>query len=86
MDSFIKLKLHTTLFNSGAFEDDFSTLLKFIYSEKTTKFCEISTVDLFYVVPVKSTVEILQNFVAFSECMNFMSKIIKIFARNLRKK
>ena len=45
--------------------------LKFIYSEKATKFCEISTVDLSYVVMVKSTVEILQNFVAFSEYMNF---------------
>ena len=33
-------------------------VLKFIYSEKATKFCEISTVDLSYVVPVKSTVEI----------------------------
>ena len=43
--------------------------LKFIYSEKATKFCEISTVDLSYVVPVKSMVEVLQNFVA-SEYMN----------------
>ena len=46
-------------------------IVKFIYSEKATKFCEISTVYLSYVVPVKSTVEILQNFVAFSEYMNF---------------
>ena len=46
-------------------------VLKIIYSEKATKFCEISTVDLSYVVPVKSTVEISQNFVAFSEYMNF---------------
>ena len=46
------------------------SVLKFIYSEKATKFCEISTVDLSYVVPVKSTVEISQNFV--SEYMNFM--------------
>ena len=38
--------------------------LKFIYSEKTT-------VDLSYVVTVKSMVEILQNFVSFSEYMNF---------------
>ena len=45
--------------------------MKFIYSEKATKFWEISTVDLFYAVTVKSTVEILQNFVAFSEYMNF---------------
>ena len=36
-----------------------------------TKICEISTVDLSYVVMVKSTVEISQNFVAFSEYMNF---------------
>ena len=41
--------------------------LKFIYSEKATNFCEISTLLLSYVVPVKSKVEISQNFVAFSE-------------------
>ena len=46
------------------------SILKFIYSEKATNFCEISTVDLPYVVTVKSTVEILQDFVAFSEYMN----------------
>ena len=46
-------------------------MLKFIYSDKATKFCEISTVDLSYVVPVKSTVEISQNFVTFSEYMKF---------------
>ena len=46
-------------------------LLKFIYSEKATKFCEISTLLLSYLVPVKSKVEILQNFEAFSEYMNF---------------
>ena len=45
--------------------------VKFIYSEKATNFCEISTVDLSCVVTVKSTVEILQNFVAYSEYMNF---------------
>ena len=48
--------------------------LKFLYSEKATKFCEISTVDLSYVVLVKSTVEISQNFVAFSDYMNFTNK------------
>ena len=42
-----------------------------IYSEKATKFYEVSTVDLSYVVLVKSMVEISQNFVAFSEYMNF---------------
>jgi len=38
-----------------------------MYSEKATNFWEISTVNLSYVVTVKSTVEILQNIVAFSE-------------------
>ena len=46
--------------------------LKFIYSEKVTQFCEIFNLLLSYVVPVKSKVKILQNFVAFSEYMNFM--------------
>ena len=49
--------------------------VKFIYSEKATKFCKISTVDLSYVVMVKSTVEISQNVVAFSEYMNFTLQI-----------
>ena len=42
-----------------------NVFVKFLFSEKATKFCEISTVDLSYVVMVKSTVEISQNFVAF---------------------
>ena len=50
-----------------------STQVKFIYSEKATKFWEISTLLLSYVVPVKSKVEISQNFVASSEYMNFIS-------------
>ena len=45
-------------------------LLKLIYSEKATKFFEISTLLLSYLVPV-SKVEISQNFVAFSEYTNF---------------
>ena len=45
--------------------------IKFIYSEKPTKFCKISTLLLSYVVPVKSKVEISRNFVPFSEYMNF---------------
>ena len=36
-----------------------------------TKFSEIFTLLLSYVVPVKSNVKISQNFVAFSEYMNF---------------
>ena len=46
-------------------------MIKFIYSEKATKFSEISTLLLSYVVPVNSKVEISQNLVAFSEYMNF---------------
>ena len=45
-------------------------LVKFIYSEKATKFWEISSVDLSYVVSVKSTVKILQNFVSKSGYIN----------------
>ena len=41
--------------------------VKFMYSEKATKFCEISTLLLSTVHTDKSKVEILQNFVAFSE-------------------
>ena len=46
-------------------------ILKFIYSEKATKFGEISTLNLTTIHTVKSKVEILQKFVAFSEHMNF---------------
>ena len=49
----------------------FADVVKFIQSEKVTNFCETSTVDLSKVVTVKSTVEISQNFVPFSEYMNF---------------
>ena len=44
--------------------------VKFIYSEKATKFCEISTLHLSHVVPVKSKADISQTFVTFSEYMN----------------
>ena len=52
---------------------NFPSMIKFIFSEKATNFCEISTVDLSDVVKDKFTVEISQNFVAFSEYMNFSS-------------
>ena len=45
--------------------------LKFIYSEKATKFCEIFTLLLTLCTVVKSKLQISQNFVAFSEYMNF---------------
>ena len=48
--------------------------VKFIYSEKATNFCEIFTLLLSFVVPVKSKVKISHNFVAFSKYMNFTLK------------
>ena len=55
------------------------SIVKFIYSEKATKFCEISTLLFSYVVPVKSKVKISQNFVAFSEYMNFIQNNFMIY-------
>ena len=49
----------------------------YIYSEKATKFCKISTVDLTGTTKDKFTVEISQNFVTFSEYMNFNIKITR---------
>ena len=46
-------------------------MLKFIYSEKAAKYCEIFPLLLTTVHTVKSKAKILQNFVGFSEYMNF---------------
>ena len=46
-------------------------LLKFVYSEKATKFCEISTLLLTGTTKDKSKLEISKKFVAFSDYMNF---------------
>ena len=48
-----------------------TALVKFIYSDKAAKFCEVSTLLLTVCTVVKSKMEILQNIVAFSEYMNF---------------
>ena len=45
--------------------------LKFIYSEKATTFCKISTLLLTVCTVVKNKAELSQNFVAFSEYINF---------------
>ena len=60
--------------------------LKFIYSEKATKFCEISTLLLTVSTVVKSKVEISQNFVAFSEYMNFTINKNLLQLYNIEKK
>ena len=60
--------------------------VKFIYSETATKFCEIFPLFLNTVHTVKSKGKILQNFVAFSEYMNFttMDKLSKdVFVAHL---
>ena len=44
-----------------------NSILKFIYSERASKFCKTSTIVLSYIVTAKCTVEILQNCVVFSE-------------------
>ena len=58
-------------------------LIKFIYSEKATQFCELFSLLLTKVHTVKSKVKILHNFVAFSEYMIF-NKLI-FFLRKVLK-
>ena len=60
-------------------------ILKFIYFEKATKLCEIFTLLLTAVHTVKSKVKISQNFVAFSEYMNF-KKETRTWNENLSEK
>ena len=50
--------------------------VKFVYSKNSNFFYKISTLALSFVVMVKSTEEISQNFVGFSEHLNF--KITKV--------
>ena len=52
-------------------------LVKLVYSEKATKFCELSNLLLSTVHTDKSKVEISQNFVAFSEYMNFILLVLE---------
>ena len=58
-----------------------SKYIKFIYSEKATKFREIFTLLLTVCTVVKSKVKISQNFVAFSEYMNFTNTLPRSFWR-----
>ena len=46
-------------------------MLKLIYSEKATKFCEIFPLLLTVCTAVESKGKISENFVAFSEYVNF---------------
>ena len=49
--------------------------IKFIYSEKATKVFKIFTLPLTLCTEVRSKVKISQNFVAFSEYMNFKAAL-----------
>ena len=51
-------------------------LLQFIYYEKATEFFEIFLLLLTVCIVVKSKGKISQNFVAFSEYMNFNLKYV----------
>ena len=57
--------------------------VKFIYSKKATKFCEISTLLLTGTTQDKSKVEFPQNFVAFSEYINFTKEGREDYSENL---
>ena len=57
-------------------------LVKFICSEKATKFCKIFILLLSYVVPVKSKVKILQKFEAFSKYMTFQGVTLPKMVQN----
>ena len=65
--------VYAVVFFSLATSFHFCWHVKLIYSEKATELCKIFTLLLSYIVPVKSKVKISQNFVAFSEYMNFNS-------------
>ena len=62
-----------------------------MYSEKATKFCKVSTLLVTVCAVVKIKVEISQNFVAFSEYINFnklkkycITKIVAKFSKKLQ--
>ena len=59
------------LFDRLTCEAHKAKLIKFIYSEKATKFCKISNLLLPVCTVDKSKVEISQNFVALSEYTSF---------------
>ena len=52
-------------------QEHLTQLLKLIHFERATKFCEIFTLLLSYVVTDECKMEISQNFLAFSEYTNF---------------
>ena len=86
----LNLYMPTLIFSSPLLHNGIVVFLKlqleFIYSEKATKFCEIFLLLLTVCTLVKSKEKILQNFVAFSEYMNFNSNLRKALTSLLPKK
>ena len=54
----IQERINGRTVQEGSVEEMLAYMLKFIYSEKATKFCEIFTLLLSYVAPVKSKMKI----------------------------
>ena len=65
------VEFHPLCGSNEVIKTNCSYIVKLIHSEKGTKFCEISTLFLTGTTKDKSKVEISQNFVAFSEYVNF---------------
>ena len=57
----------------------YKKMIKFIYSDKATKFCEIFTLLLTVCTVIKSKVKILQHFVAFLEYIKYKMKFSTVF-------
>ena len=71
ISKYVKLRPLTELSFKMRMDKQKLGVLKFICSDKATKFCEIFPLHLTTVHTVKSKGKISQNFVAFSEYMNF---------------
>ena len=61
---------------------EYLAYIKFIYSEKATKFCKIFPLLLTVCTVVKSKGKISQNFVDFSEYMNFNVTLREFYSNN----
>ena len=78
MDKVGIMTMHFLIDKGEFFSESAICFLKFIYSEKATKFCKIFAILLTGTIWDKSKVKISQNFVAFSEYMNFTYQICKL--------
>ena len=75
------VKKRGKLFKGKFFQERILIRVKFIYSEKATNFCEISTVDLSYVVTVNSTVHCSGDFAKFHGLL----RIYELYPQELKR-